>query len=158
MLVRSGKWAVTLAGFDIQFAINSMARFSNAPREGHMKQMLRIFGYLKYHEKAWIKFDVTVPNYDGLELKDYDWSLQYPDAEEKIHLDAPEPLKTIFPASITCYCDADHAHCLETRRSVTGVILFVNKTPIKWYNKRQNTQLNPQRMGLSSLLPQLQLK
>jgi hypothetical protein len=139
MLVGSGQWAVTLTRFDIQFAVNSMARFSNAPREGHMKRMLRVFGYLKYHEKARIKFDVTVPNYDGLEFKDYDWSQQYPGAEEEIHPDAPESLKTIYPASITCYCDADHAHCLETRRSVTGIILFVNKTPVKWYSKRQNT-------------------
>jgi hypothetical protein len=139
MLVGSGQWAVTLARFDIQFAVNSMARFSNGPREGHMKRMLRIFGYLKHHEKARIKFDVTSPNYDGLEFKDYDWSQQYPDAEEEFSPDAPEALKTKYPASITCYCDADHAHCLETRRSVTGVILFVNKTPVKWHSKRQNT-------------------
>ena len=26
-----------------------------------------------------------------------------------------------------------------TRRSVTGIPLFVNNTPIKWYSKRQNT-------------------
>jgi hypothetical protein len=139
MLVGSGQWAVTLTRFDIQFAVNSMARFSNAPRQGHMKRMLRVFGYLKYHEKARIKFDTTLPNYEGLEFKNYDWSQQYPDAEEEIHPDAPEPLKTKQPALITCYCDADHAHCLETRRSVTEVIIFVNKTPVKWYSKRQNT-------------------
>jgi hypothetical protein len=104
-----------------------------------MKRMLRVFGYLKYHEKARIKFDVTVPNYDGLEFKDYNWSQQYPDAKKEIHPEAPESLKTIYPASITCYCDADHTHCLETRRGVTGIILFVNKTPVKWYSKQQNT-------------------
>jgi hypothetical protein len=40
---------------------------------------------------------------------------------------------------MTWYVDADHAGCLETRRSHTGVIIYVNKAPIVWYSKRQNT-------------------
>ena len=28
---------------------------------------------------------------------------------------------------------------MVTRRSVTGILLCVNKTPVKWYRKRQNT-------------------
>ena len=40
---------------------------------------------------------------------------------------------------ITGYVDADHAHDLVTRRSVTGVLILLNNTPIKWYSKRQNT-------------------
>ena len=40
---------------------------------------------------------------------------------------------------ITIYVDADHAHDQLTRRSVTGILLFINNTPIKWYSKRQNT-------------------
>jgi hypothetical protein len=43
------------------------------------------------------------------------------------------------PVKITIYVDADHAHDQVTRRSVTGYILFINNTPIKWYCKRQNT-------------------
>jgi len=38
---------------------------------------------------------------------------------------------------ITIYVGADHAHDQITRRSVTGILLFVNNTPIKWYSKRQ---------------------
>jgi hypothetical protein len=33
----------------------------------------------------------------------------------------------------------DHAHNVVTRRSVTGIILFINKTPVKWISKRQKT-------------------
>ena len=40
---------------------------------------------------------------------------------------------------VTTYVDADHAHDQVTRRSVMGILLFVNNTPIKWYSKRQNT-------------------
>ena len=42
------------------------------------------------------------------------------------------------PVLITGYMEADHAHDLVTKRSVTGILLFLNNTPIKWYSKRQN--------------------
>jgi hypothetical protein len=35
--------------------------------------------------------------------------------------------------------DADHAHDMLNCRSVTGIILFVNKTPVKWISKCQKT-------------------
>jgi hypothetical protein len=37
------------------------------------------------------------------------------------------------------FCDAAHATDLVTRRSTTGIIFFLNGTPIHWYSKRQNT-------------------
>ena len=40
---------------------------------------------------------------------------------------------------MSCFVDADHAGCRETRRSQTGVLIFLQKTPILWYTKRQNT-------------------
>ena len=40
---------------------------------------------------------------------------------------------------IVCFVDADHAHDAVTRRSVTGILLFVNNMPIKWVCKRQAT-------------------
>mmetsp|Transcript_686 Transcript_686/g.996 ORF Transcript_686/g.996 Transcript_686/m.996 type:complete len:261 (+) Transcript_686:1341-2123(+) len=41
--------------------------------------------------------------------------------------------------STTCFVDADHAGCKVTRRSQTGFIIYVNKAPVVWYSKRQNT-------------------
>ena len=35
--------------------------------------------------------------------------------------------------------DADHSGNLLTRRYHTGIIIFVNNSPIIWYSKRQNT-------------------
>ena len=35
--------------------------------------------------------------------------------------------------------DADHASNRLTRRSHTGIIILVNKAPVVWYSKRQNT-------------------
>jgi hypothetical protein len=40
---------------------------------------------------------------------------------------------------MSCFVDADHAGCRVTRRSHTGVIIFVNRAPILWFSKRQNT-------------------
>ena len=39
----------------------------------------------------------------------------------------------------TCFVDADHAGCQLTRRSHTGVVIFVNRAPILWFSKRQAT-------------------
>ena len=40
---------------------------------------------------------------------------------------------------MTCYVDADHARDKLTRRSVTGIVLLVNNTPLMWISKRQKT-------------------
>ncbi|HEY9298276.1 MAG TPA: Ty1/Copia family ribonuclease HI, partial [Phormidium sp.] len=41
--------------------------------------------------------------------------------------------------SITCYVDADHARDKVSRRSVTGIIILLNNTPVSWLSKRQKT-------------------
>ena len=40
---------------------------------------------------------------------------------------------------ITVYVDAYHAHDLVTRRSITGILLMFNNTPITWVSKHQKT-------------------
>jgi hypothetical protein len=35
--------------------------------------------------------------------------------------------------------DADHAHCEVTRRSVSGILVFINSTPVRCYSKMQKT-------------------
>ena len=44
MLIGSGQWSITLGRFDVMFVIQTMARFSAAPKEGHLTRMLRVFG------------------------------------------------------------------------------------------------------------------
>ena len=39
----------------------------------------------------------------------------------------------------TGFVDTSHAGDKRTRRSITGYIIFVNKTPIIWFIKNQNT-------------------
>jgi hypothetical protein len=61
----------------------------------------------------------------------------YPDASEEIPKDLP-PEKGPR-VRMTVYVDADHAHDLVTRRSITGILVMLNKTPIGWVSKRQKT-------------------
>ena len=61
----------------------------------------------------------------------------YPDAIEDVPPNAPKPRGK--PVQITCFVDADHAGDQVTRRSRTGILIFVNKSPIMFYSKRQNT-------------------
>lgn len=56
---------------------------------------------------------------------------------ENIPDDMLEPKGKI--CTLTCFVDADHARDQSTRRSVTGIILLLNNTPIQWISKRQNT-------------------
>ena len=37
------------------------------------------------------------------------------------------------------FVDADHAHDQVTRRSITGILVMLNNTPIRWICKRQKT-------------------
>ena len=40
--------------------------------------------------------------------------------------------------STHCFVDSDHAGDKVTRRSHTGILIFLNRAPIIWYSKRQN--------------------
>ena len=61
----------------------------------------------------------------------------YKDATEDIPRNAPKPRGR--PVQISCFVDADHTEDNVTRRSRTGILIFLNSTPIIWYSKRQNT-------------------
>jgi hypothetical protein len=40
---------------------------------------------------------------------------------------------------MTTFVDSDHTGNLATHRSQTGILIFLNKAPIVWFSKRQNT-------------------
>lgn len=85
--------------------------------------------------------DASYPDHTQYPEVDYNWQEFYPDAEEEIPYDAPERKGETYgkEARITCYVDANHAHCKVTRRSVTGILIFVNNMPMKWISSRQKT-------------------
>ena len=50
----------------------------------------------------------------------------------------PKPIQGKV-ATLTAYVDADHARDKITRRSVTGIVLLLNNTPVQCLSKHQNT-------------------
>jgi hypothetical protein len=108
-----------------------------APREGHLEQVIHIFGYLKKHPKRKIAFDYAIPRISEKRFTQYDWQDFYRDAEEAIPSNMPVPRG--HQVTISCFVDADLAGNSVSRRSQTGVLVFVNKAPILWYSKRQNS-------------------
>jgi hypothetical protein len=131
------RWATELGRIDIIVETGMLSRYCVSPREGHLKQALHIFAYLKRCSSCSMVFDDREPSVDESIFKQCNWSMQYPDAKETIPTNMPEPRgKSVVT---TCYVDADHAGCLATRRSHTGIIMYVNSAPIVWFSKRQNT-------------------
>jgi hypothetical protein len=131
------RWICELGRLDILVAVSMLSRYVVSPREGHLQQVFHLFAYLKHHKRSRMVFDDSEPVFDESAFKVCDWSEFYPDAAEAIPHDAPMDRGNVVVTS--CFVDADHAGCKVTRRSHTGVILFVNKAPILWYSKRQNT-------------------
>jgi hypothetical protein len=129
------RWAVELGRIDICTEVSMMAAYSAAPREGHMEAVMHIFAYLQGHERSRIVLD---PRYvEHAEVEKTAWYDFYKDACELLPPDMPEPLGK--PIQMTTFVDSDHAGDTVTRRSRTGVLVFLNSAPILWYSKKQNS-------------------
>jgi hypothetical protein len=142
MLMGILNWVVVIGRMDIAYAFTSLSRFSIAPRKGHLDRALKVFGYLKKYPGKRIIIDSRDPIYEGSEevysedLRD-EFEELYPDAAEDIDPDLPDGL--VDEMAITVMVDSDHAHDKLTRRSVTGIIIFVGRTPVYFSSKRQTS-------------------
>jgi hypothetical protein len=131
------RWMVELGRIDIMVPVSMLASQIAAPRQGHLEQIFHLYAYLKQHERSTMVFDDTHPDIDESRFMQCDWHDFYPEAEEAVPTNAPEPRGN--PVSIHCFVDADHGGCRLTRRLQTGVIIFLNRAPIVWHSKKQNT-------------------
>ena len=137
-LIGTLQWTISLGRFDVATAVMSMSSFRAAPREGHLERVKRICGYLSKFRNAFIRIRTEEPDYSDLPSKDYDWSRSvYGDVKERRAPDAPEPKGKYV--TTTTYKDANLYHDLSTGRAVTGVLHFLNQTPINWFTKKQET-------------------
>src|SRR5687768_560198 len=145
-LIGSANWIVALGRFDIAYATSTLARYCSMPKVGHYKAAQRIFSYLRMFPSGKLLIDVGQPPVrDQIKIEmEQTWTEMYPEAEEILPPDMLEPMGK--ECTVTCYVDADHARDKVTCRSVTGVFLLVNNTPLIWYTKRKRL-LNYQHMG-----------
>jgi hypothetical protein len=131
------RWSIELGRIDIATEVSMLSTHLAMPREGHLQQIYHIFGYLKAKPKKTLAFDPQHPDIDEARFVKCDWHDFYRGAKEIIPADAPEPRGNYV--STHCFVDADHAGNRVTRRSQTGILIFLNRAPIVWYSKRQNT-------------------
>jgi hypothetical protein len=137
-IIGSANWVITLGRFDISYATMALSRFNMAPRENHLKAAKRILCYLKQFHKGRILFDTSYPDHSKYVTESHHtWGEFYPDAMEELPYDMPIPKGKAV--RLTIYVDADHAHDIVTRRSITGIIVLANNTPVRWVSKRQKT-------------------
>ncbi len=137
-LIGSLQWAVSLGRFDVTTAVMTMSSFRAIPRKGHLERAKRIVCYLYRFKSAKIRFRTPEPDLSDVVQPQYDWAdTVYGDVREEIPRDIPTPMgKHVVTVS---YVDANLLHCMITGRSVSGILHFLNGTPIDWYSKKMNT-------------------
>ncbi|GJW55787.1 retrovirus-related pol polyprotein from transposon TNT 1-94 [Tanacetum coccineum] len=111
----SARWLLSLSGYgknnkelkckislDLVACRCYCARYQARPTQKHLKEVKRIFKYLK----GTINMGLWYPKDSGFEL--------------------------------TAFSDADHAGCLDTRKSTSGGIQFLGDKLVSWMSKKQN--------------------
>ena len=133
------RWAVEIGRIDMFLEMALLSQYQANPRIGHLEVAYHIFSYMKKHpDMGQLAYDPVVPPVDeSIFHSKADWEDFYGKVEEEMPPNMPELHGN--PVSISAFVDANHAGNVVTRRSHTGIIIFVQNAPIIWYSKRQNT-------------------
>ena len=133
------RWATEIGRVDILFEVSLLSQYQASPREGHLTQLLYIFAFLRTHPKLTLYLSPELPNmdYGDFHTNRQDFAEIYRDAEEELPRRMPMPRGQGL--TITAFVDASHAANKATRRSHSGYVIFINRTPILWYSKRHQT-------------------
>ena len=83
--------------------------------------------------------DTSLPrmDYSVFKTKPEYFKEYYRDAEEEMPYRMPRPRGMTF--ATTAFVDSSHGSNKVTRRSHSGHILFVNRAPVKWLSRQQQT-------------------
>ncbi len=131
------RWMVELGRVDIHINVSLLSSYLTAPQQGHMEAVYSIYGYLKSHTRSTMVFDDTYLQWGDADFTSYDWTEFYRDAKEDIPVNTPQPRG--MPVPMNVFVDASHARNKVTRRSQTGILLYLNRAPTIWYSKTQKT-------------------
>jgi len=137
-LIGMAQWACTIGRLDICYAVSSLSRFSSNPRSGHLELALHLFGYLKKYPARSVVLDSRPIVLDPEIVKESfhpDFLEDYSGKEEHDPSRFPKPYGRELDTTVLF--DADHAHDHKTRRSISGIIVFVGSTPVAFSSKRQ---------------------
>ena len=124
------RWAIELGRIDILLETSIMSPYQAAPRQGHLEALYLIFHFLDKHPFKRQVFDPDMPPPEWNERFNLvaDWTEFYGDIKEEVPPDAPKPLGEFV--KISGYVDSNHAGNVVTRRSHTGIFIFLNNALI----------------------------
>ena len=132
------RWSIELGRIDIITKVSLLSSFNVNPREGHLEAAYCIFDYLYNHMNGGrVVFDDSLPKVNEEQFKEVNWKNAYGDVTEDLPTNMPEARGNAV--IISMFTDAAFAGDLVTRRSQSGILIFINRAPITWYSKRQNT-------------------
>ena len=138
-LIGALQWTISLCRFDIANAVMSLSRFRAEPKIGHLDRSKRIVGYLAKAKQGAIRFRTGIPDHEsiyGEHPEVHDWMhTVYGSPTEELPNGMPPPKGKAVRT--TTFKDANLMHDCVTGRSATGVLHFLNQTPIDWFSKRQ---------------------
>jgi hypothetical protein len=92
---------------------------------------------LKAHITSHVVFDPKYITWEDASFEQYDWKEFYSDAKEATPPNAPPARGN--PVQMNAFVDANHAGNKVTRRSHTGILIYLNCSPIVWHSKAQTT-------------------
>ena len=88
------RWIVELGRVDVCLEVSMMSSYLASPCEGHLKEVLRIFAYLKKFHNAEMVFDPSNPIIDHSAYERKDWlstEFGHLDQKEELPPNMPEP-------------------------------------------------------------------
>ena len=127
------RWIVELGRVDICLEVSMMSSHLVLPRKGHMEQVMQIFGYLRKYHNTELVFDPSDPLTDEQYFEKKDWASSefgHVEGKEDLPPNMPEPMGLGF--MIVAKVDANHASDTVTRRSRTGILVYLNCSLIHW--------------------------
>ena len=92
-------------------------------------------GYLKNRNKMRLIFDSINPTVKESWFKEYDLFNWYQDSEKANPPNTPEGRGNFD--TMSCFLDTNHSGNKVYRSIQTGILIFINRTPINCYSKKQ---------------------
>ena len=128
---------VELIRVDICCEVSIMSSYLALSHEGHLKELFRIFAYLRKYHNSEIVFDPSDPVIDERQFKEKDCTT----SEFGSHTEEELPENVAMPRGfgfvMRAYVDAYHAGESITCISRTGFFVYLNMAPVYWMSKKQ---------------------
>jgi hypothetical protein len=138
-LIGAMQWVVSIGCLDITTAVMTLSSFRAMPRHGHLDHVKCVYGCLsKMKEEGIVCVHTDELDYSRLPKQDLDWATTvYGNISKLLPTNALTPLGKYV--TLTNYFDANLYHDMLTGCSITGLLHLLNKTPIDWYSKKQES-------------------